>query len=75
MSAVLYARTKQWERVLCVPMAFADEPDAAPVGHMVYLCTCEDMQSTVDTFISLGVEARGTFAGVFSYVLSCIRYS
>ena len=63
------------EHVWCVPMAFADEPDAASVGHMVHLCTCEDMQSTVDTVISLGVEARGTFAGVFSYVVSCISHA
>ena len=63
------------EHVLCILMAFADEPDAAPDGHMVYLCTCEEMQSTVDTVVSLGVAARGTFAGVFSDVPSCIRYA
>ena len=59
------------EHVLCVPMAFADEPDAPPVGHVVYLCTHDEMHSTVEEIAGQGLEVRGTFTGVFSRVHMC----
>ena len=51
------------EHVLCVPLAFTAEQKAPPVGHMVYLCTCEQMQSAVQAIEGPGYEARGTFKG------------
>ena len=37
--------------------------NAVQSGHMVYLCTCEQMQSTVQEIVGLGAEARGAFEG------------
>ena len=53
------------EHVLCIPMAFADEAGAPPAAHMVYLCSCEEMHSVVEEIAGLGLEARGTYTGMF----------
>ena len=50
------------EHVLCVPMAFKDEPTGLS-PHMVYMCSCEAMQNAVQEAIGLEIDAKGSYTG------------
>ena len=47
----VWMQDKMLEHVLCVPMVFASE-DADSSWHIVYVCTCSDMASRVESIIS-----------------------
>ena len=51
------------EHVLCIPMAFNDSNTGSLSGHMVYICTCQEMQSTAAQVLGLGIEARHSYTG------------
>ena len=51
------------EYVLCIPMAFNDSSTGSLSGHVVYICTCQEMQSTVAQVLGVGIEARHSYTG------------
>ena len=51
------------EHVLCIPMAFNVKSTGSLSGLMVYICICQEMQSTAAQVLGLGVEARRSHTG------------
>ena len=61
----------QLEHVLCIPMAFMASPDGSPDRHVVFVCSCSDMASNVESAVSRQT-ARMTYAGVPSMGGCCL---
>ena len=56
-------KDKAMEHVLCMPMAFSDSNTGSLSRHMVYICSCQEMQSTAAQVLSLGIEAKHSYEG------------
>ena len=54
---------KDMEHVLCIPMACNDSNTGSLSGHMVCICTCQEMQSTAAQALGLGIETRHSYTG------------
>ena len=54
---------KALEHVSCIPMAFNDSNTGSLSGHMVYICTCQEMQSTLAQVPGLSINARCSYTG------------